>query len=72
MEDKNNIVKDETTETAEGIGQQILGELEIIGGILTGDPVTRSEGEFNVETGGIHHRASEDLHSNGEATRSND
>lgn len=63
MEDKDNIVRDETTETGEGIGQQILGELEIIGGVLTGDPVTRSEGEFNVTTGGIHHRASEDLHS---------
>ncbi|HEX8195252.1 MAG TPA: hypothetical protein VF571_03495 [Pyrinomonadaceae bacterium] len=72
MKDKNNMVKDETTETAESIGQQILGELEIIGGILTGDPVTRSEGEFNVETGGIHHRASEDLHSADEANRNND
>lgn len=71
MED-NNKLENETTNTAEGIGQQILGELEIIGGILTGDPVTRSEGEFNVETGAIHHRASEDLHSQGEADRSDD
>jgi hypothetical protein len=71
MEDKNKL-ENETNDTAEGIGQQILGELEIIGGILTGDPVTRSEGEFNVETGGIHHRASEDLHSADDANHDND
>jgi hypothetical protein len=71
MEDKNKL-ENETNDTAEGIGQQILGELEIIGGILTGDPVTRSEGEFNVETGGIHHRASEDLHSADDANRTDD
>jgi hypothetical protein len=71
MEDKNKL-ENETTDTAEGIGQQILGELEIIGGILTGDPVTRSEGEFNIETGGIHHRASEDLHSADDPNRSDD
>lgn len=34
-----------------GIGQMIIGELESIGGILTGDPLTRAEGEFNVATG---------------------
>ncbi|HEX8266866.1 MAG TPA: hypothetical protein VF596_15800 [Pyrinomonadaceae bacterium] len=71
MEDKNKL-ENETNDAAEGIGQQILGELEIIGGILTGDPVTRSEGEFNVETGAIHHQASEDLHSADDANRSDD
>ena len=65
MEDKNEI-KDETTEKAESLGQQILGELEIIGGVLTGDPITRSEGEFNIETGTIHKKVSEDLHSSDE------
>ena len=34
-----------------GIGQMIIGELESIGGILTGDPLTRAEGEFNVAVG---------------------
>ncbi len=34
-----------------GIGQMVIGELESIGGILTGDPLTRAEGEFNVATG---------------------
>ena len=61
-----------TTENVESVGQMILGEIEKIGGILTGDPVTRSEGEFNVETGRIHHLASEDLHSADDANRSDD
>lgn len=34
-----------------GIGQMIIGEIESIGGILTGDPATRAEGEFNVAVG---------------------
>ena len=34
-----------------GIGQMIIGELETIGGIITGDPTTRAEGEFNVAVG---------------------
>ena len=40
-----------------GIGQQIIGELEVIGGVLTGDPVTRAEGEFNVEVGELREEA---------------
>ena len=34
-----------------GVGQMIIGELESIDGILTSDPLTRAEGEFNVATG---------------------
>lgn len=34
-----------------GIGQMILGEIQAIGGILTGDPATRAEGEFNFAVG---------------------
>ena len=34
-----------------GIGQVIIGELETIGGVLTADPTTQAEGEFNVEVG---------------------
>jgi hypothetical protein len=50
-----------TKEQLEGIGQVIAGELEIIGGILTADPITQAEGEFNVEAGNIHLEASEAL-----------
>ena len=36
-----------------GLGQKIIGEIEEFGGVLTGDPTTRAEGEFNVEMGDI-------------------
>ena len=38
-------------EKISGIGQVIIGELETIGGVLTADPTTQAEGEFNVEVG---------------------
>lgn len=44
-----------------GLGQKILGEIETIGGILTGDPVTQAEGEFNVEVGELREEIEEDL-----------
>ena len=44
-----------------GIGQVIIGELETIGGVLTGDPTTQAEGEFNVEVGTIREEIEEDL-----------
>jgi hypothetical protein len=50
-----------TTENLGSIGQMILGELETIGGILTGDPVTRAEGEFNLETGSLHQATNKNL-----------
>ncbi len=43
-----------TTENLESVGQMLIGGIETIGGILTGDPVTRAEGEFNVEAGSLH------------------
>jgi uncharacterized protein YjbJ (UPF0337 family) len=36
-----------------GLGQKIIGEVEEIGGALTGDPTTQAEGQFNVEVGDI-------------------
>jgi len=36
-----------------GLGQKIIGEIEVIGGVLTADPTTQAEGEFNVEVGEI-------------------
>ena len=38
-------------ENLKSVGQAIVGEIEIIGGILTADPTTQAEGEFNVEAG---------------------
>lgn len=44
-----------------GLGQKIIGGIEEIGGILTGDPVTAAEGEFNVEVGDVREDVEEDL-----------
>ncbi len=57
--DENEI--NHTTENLKSVGQMIVGEIEAIGGILTGDPVTRAEGEFNVESGIIHQEANRNL-----------
>jgi len=40
-------------EKVSGFGQKIIGEIETIGGVLTGDPNTAAEGEFNLEVGSI-------------------
>ena len=44
-----------------GLGQKIIGEIETIGGILTGDPNTAAEGEFNIEVGELREEIEEDL-----------
>ena len=44
-----------------GLGQKIIGEVEMIGGILTGDPNTAAEGEFNLEVGDLREDVEEDL-----------
>ena len=48
-EDKETGLKEKIS----GLGQKIIGEIETIGGVLTGDPNTQAEGEFNVEVGDI-------------------
>ena len=44
-----------------GLGQKIIGGIEEIGGILTGDPVTAAEGECKIEVGEVREEAEEDL-----------
>jgi len=48
-EQEQSGLKDKLT----GLGQVIIGEVETIGGVLTGDPITQAEGEFNVEVGTV-------------------
>ncbi len=57
--DENEI--NHTTENLKSVGQMIVGELEAIGGILTGDPISRAEGEFNVDKGILHQEANRNL-----------
>lgn len=55
MTEKDDVQEEDlTTENLKGAGQRILGNLEIIGGIITGDPVTTAEGEFNDSVGKAH------------------
>ena len=44
-----------------GLGQKIIGTIENIGGVLTGDPITQAEGEFNAEVGDVREEVEEDL-----------
>ena len=50
-----------------GLGQKIIGEIETIGGVLTGDPNTQAEGEFNVEVGDVREDLEDDLKSEKDA-----
>lgn len=52
-----------------GLGQKIIGGIEEIGGILTGDPATAAEGEFNVEVGDLREEIEEDLEETAEPGR---
>ncbi len=45
----------------ESFMQMIIASIDQIGGILTGDPVTRAEGEFNAEVGALHQEANKNL-----------
>ena len=55
MTEKDELQEEDLTkENLKGAGQRILGNLEIIGGIITGDPVTTAEGEFNDSVGKAH------------------
>jgi hypothetical protein len=50
-----------TTENVESVGQMILGEIEKIGGILTADPITQAEGDYNLNAGSMHQEANKNL-----------
>ena len=72
---EQNEVDDEPKHTLKsritGLGQEIIGDLEIIGGVLTGDPITQAEGEFNVEVGTVREELEESLEEGQEETGQN-
>jgi len=53
--------KNRTVENLSAVGQMIVGQIETIGGILTADPITQAEGEFNVEVGTLHKESNKTL-----------
>jgi len=59
-EDQDETI-DEKDSKLSGFSQFIVGEIETIGGVLTGDPLTQAEGEFNVEVGTVREDIEEDL-----------
>lgn len=61
MTNKSKEQENSLAENLTAVGQMILGEIEAVGGILTGDPVTRAEGEFNVEVGSLHQESNKVL-----------
>ena len=65
MQDDPKQDQDETVDEKDsklsGFSQFIVGEIETIGGVLTGDPLTQAEGEFNVEVGTVRDDIEEDL-----------
>jgi len=61
MSAENEQENNSTVENLEAVGQIILGEVEKIGGILTGDPITQAEGEYNIEAGNLHQESNKVL-----------
>ncbi len=53
--------KNRTVENLSAVGQMIVGQIETIGGILTADPITQAEGEFNIEVGTLHQESNKTL-----------
>lgn len=56
-EKEKNTLKEEIS----NIGQIIVGELESIGGILTGDATARAEGDLRADEAIIREKISHDL-----------
>lgn len=63
LEDNNK-----TKEKIEGIAQVVIGEIESLGGVITGDPTTSAEGDFNVQVGTLHEQSADALSDTEETT----
>lgn len=48
-------------ENLESVGQMIIGGIEMVGGIITADGITREEGDFNIEVGSEHQEVNKNL-----------
>ncbi|MDM7921659.1 MAG: hypothetical protein QUS14_05110 [Pyrinomonadaceae bacterium] len=61
QQEDNENEKPDLKDRISGLGQKIIGEIETIGGVLTADPITQAEGEFNLEVGELREEIEEDL-----------
>ena len=50
-----------TVEKLESVGQIIIGEMERLGGILTADPVSQTEGMLTEDAGEAHLETAKEL-----------
>jgi hypothetical protein len=66
-EEKVNHLK----ENLESVGQIIIGGIEMVGGIITADGITREEGDFNIEVGSEHQEVNKNLTAIDEAEEEN-
>ena len=63
-DEKRESEEAETNHTAENlksVGQMIIGGIEMVGGIITADGITRKEGDFNIEVGSRHQEVNKNL-----------
>ena len=60
-EDTKNNEENPTVEKLESVGQIIMGEMERLGGILTADPVSQTEGMLTEEAGSVHYETADDM-----------
>jgi uncharacterized protein YjbJ (UPF0337 family) len=70
MNDQDKVDHEEhgLADNVSGLGQKIIGKIETIGGVLTGDPITQAEGEYNAEVGDVREDLEEDLEESGETS----
>ena len=62
---KEKVIDEKEGGSMSGFSQFIVGEMETIGGVLTGDPLTQAEGEFNVEVGTVREDIDDELEESG-------
>lgn len=60
-QEKEETQVDHTKENLEAVGQMIVGGIEMVGGIITADGITREEGDFNIEVGSQHQEVNKNL-----------
>lgn len=52
-EEQHESEKDGIMSKISGLGQKIIGEIEVLAGVVNADPLAQAEGEFNIEVGTI-------------------
>ncbi len=54
-------VKPSFAERIGSAGQVIIGEIEVLAGVINADPLAQAEGEFNIEVGSVREEIEEDI-----------